>query len=50
MHDAQLVSGWGGGSSDDLLVWLEHRHGWTARTALLYLFSLHGALQSRFDF
>jgi hypothetical protein len=50
LHDAQLVFGWGGGSSDDLLVWLEQRHSWTARTALLYLFSLHGALHSRFDF
>jgi hypothetical protein len=50
VFEARLVSGWGGGSSDDLLVWLEHRHSWNARRAVLYLLSLHGALRNRFEF
>jgi hypothetical protein len=50
MQEARLVSAWGAGSSDDLLVWLEQRHNWPARRALLYLFSLHGALKHRFEF
>ena len=42
--DALQVSGWAG-QNDDLLVWLEHRHAWTARGALAYLLSLRTALQ-----
>ncbi len=42
--DAGQVSAWGH-SNDDLLVWLEHRHIWSARGALAYLISLRSALQ-----
>ena len=42
--DAREVSAWGH-SNDDLLVWLEHRHVWSARGALAYLLSLRKALQ-----
>ena len=42
--DARQVSAWTG-VADDLLVWLEHRHHWTARGALGYLLSLRTALR-----
>ncbi len=43
--DARQVSAWGH-SNDDLLVWLEHRHVWSARGALAFLLSLRKALQN----
>jgi hypothetical protein len=44
--DARQVAAWDG-AADDLLVWLEHRHRWTARAALGYLLSLRSALHHR---
>ena len=42
--DAQQVFAWTA-AADDLLVWLEHRHRWTARGAVGYLLSLRSALR-----
>jgi hypothetical protein len=42
--DASQVSAWTG-VADDLLVWLEQRHRWSARGAVGYLLSLRRALQ-----
>jgi hypothetical protein len=44
VQDARQVAAWTG-AADDLLVWLERRHHWTARGALGYLLSLRAALQ-----
>jgi hypothetical protein len=41
--DAQQTSAWRG-SADELLVWIERRHGWHAHSGLAYLFSLRKAL------
>ena len=46
MSDARTVAGWAE-PGDDLLVWLERRHGWSPRVALIYLQALRRALNRR---
>jgi hypothetical protein len=46
--DAERVVAWEG-QLDDLLVWLEQRHGWKAEQALRYLVALRSALAGEME-
>jgi hypothetical protein len=46
--DARQVAAWSG-SGDDLLQWLERRHGVTAGGAVAYLMTLRAALRGKLN-
>ncbi len=46
ISDVEQVLAWHG-SNDDLLVWLEQRHQWSAQTAARYLRNMRFALGHR---